>query len=313
MCKPGSGSGGICLVADRGLISEDNLDTVEQAGCDWVLATRLHNRKDVAAVLAFANAADNDDWIEVTQFHSCVLDVSHDNSRYVVVFSDERERRDTLRRLQLINKTEDRLLALERRVARGELTDAEKIVAAAERILAKSPVRRLFTYDADDGRFVYDYDHDAVDYEQALAGHYVLHTSLSADTPPATVLACYQSLRAVEDRFRVLKDFVRLRPVYVWTETRVRGHIAICVLAAVIEALMRNALHDADVRDPDLDHQHLSARRALDELDKIRRVTLDTGQGPTIRLVTRRTRLHEQVLKAFDVNTTDWDRPAITT
>jgi hypothetical protein len=52
-------------------------------------------------------------------------------------------------------------------------------------------------------------------------------------------------------------DFGALRPVFHCTEQRVRGHIAICVIAAVVEALITAQLRAADVRDPDLDDQHL--------------------------------------------------------
>jgi hypothetical protein len=52
-----------------------------------------------------------------------------------------------------------------------------------------------------------------------------------------------------------------------WTEDSVRGHIAICVLAAVIEAVIADQLAAASVRDPDLPDQTISARRALAELD----------------------------------------------
>ena len=72
-----------------------------------------------------------------------------------------------------------------------------------------------------------------------------------------------------------------------WTEQRVRGHIAVCVYAAVIEALIARALAAADVRDPDLADQHLTAARALRELDRVRAVTLDAG-GHTINVITRR-------------------------
>ena len=43
-------------MADRGLISEDNLAEVEAHGFDHVLATRLHRDEDVAAVLEVANS-----------------------------------------------------------------------------------------------------------------------------------------------------------------------------------------------------------------------------------------------------------------
>jgi hypothetical protein len=79
----------------------------------------------------------------------------------------------------------------------------------------------------------------------------------------------------------VLKSSLGLGPIRHFTETRVRGHIAICVLAAVIEQLIGNRLRDADLRDPDLEQQHLSAERAIQELDRIRQVTFTAGDRTT--------------------------------
>jgi transposase len=112
-------------------------------------------------------------------------------------------------------------------------------------------------------------------------------------------------------RFRVLKSSLGLRPVFHWTESRVRGHIAVCVLAAVIEQLIGNRLRDADLRDPDLDEQHLSAERAIQELDRIRQVTFTAG-AQTITAVTRRTDLLQQILNGLGVDTAAWTRPVTT-
>jgi transposase len=125
------------------------------------------------------------------------------------------------------------------------------------------------------------------------------------------VLAAYQSLQSVERCFRVLKSALGLRPIRHFTETRVRGHIAVCVLAAVLEQLIGNRLRDADLRDPELDAQHLSAERAIQELDRIRQVTLTAG-APTITAVTRRTALQQQILAGLGVDTAAWTRPTIT-
>jgi transposase len=305
--------GRICVVADRGLITDDNIAEVEAAKCDWLFATKLRRRKDVAAVLATAANADAEQWVEVERFGSRVLETTFEGKRYVVVFSASRERRDVARRLQLVAKIEKELLALEARVARGKPVAATDIAAAAATILARSPVKRLFDVsDVGDGRFVYDYDHDAMAYDETLAGHYVLATSLTTRAADAEqVLAAYRSLQAVERRFRVLKSALGLRPIRHFTETRVRGHIAICVLAAVIEQLINNRLRDADLRDPELDHQHLSAERAIQELDRIRQVTLTAG-AQTITAVTRRTDLQQQILNGLGVDTRAWTRPTIT-
>jgi transposase len=125
------------------------------------------------------------------------------------------------------------------------------------------------------------------------------------------VLAAYRSLQHVEQRFRVLKSALGLRPIRHFTETRVRGHIAVCVLAAVIEQLIGNRLRDADLRDPELDEQHLSAERASQELDRIRQVTFTVGEQ-TITAVTRRTDLQQQILSSLGVDTRAWTRPTIT-
>lgn len=305
--------GRICVVADRGLITDDNIAEVEGAKCDWLFATKLRRRKDVAAVLTEAANADEDRWQEVEQFGSKVLETTYDGRRYVVVFSSARERRDTARRLQLIAKIEGQLLTLEARVARGDLIEATKIAAASATILARSPVKRLFDVsDVADGRFVYDYNHEALAYDEQLAGHYVLATSMKVSTVDAEqVLACYRSLQSVEQRFRVLKSSLGLRPIRHWTEDRVRGHIAICVLAAVVESLIGKRLIEADLRDPDLDGQHLTAERALQELDRIRQVTFTAGEQ-TITAITRRTGLQQHILGVLGVDTSAWTRPRIT-
>ena len=40
----------------------------------------------------------------------------------------------------------------------------------------------------------------------------------------------------------MLKDFLHLRPVRHFTERRVRGHVAVCVCASIIRALINAAL-----------------------------------------------------------------------
>jgi len=117
----------------------------------------------------------------------------------------------------------------------------------------------------------------------------------------------YRQLLQVEHRFRVLKDFLHLRPVRHWTEQRVRGHIAICVYAAVVETLITHALAAAGVRDPDLAEQHLTAARALRELHRTRSVTLTAGDH-TIDAVTRRTPLQQQICdNAIGIDTASWN------
>ena len=137
--------GKIALVADRGLISEKNLNDVAAAGFDHVLATRLHRDADVEAVLKMADQADSSAWVEVAPSNSFALELTHHDKRYVVVTSNERKGRDDHRREELLARTEDKLTALAARVEAKRLVGPAKIGAAADRILRDSGVGRCFT------------------------------------------------------------------------------------------------------------------------------------------------------------------------
>jgi len=301
------GVGRICVVADRGFISASNIEKLQDDGFDHVLATRLH-RDALCKQALDASTAPDVTWVPVPDANSAAAEVTIDGVRCVVVASLERWRRDTTRTTELVRKTEDALIALEWRVRDGELKDAAKIGRAAQRALSSHGVGRLFEIEIKTGHFLHHYNDKAFAYEQSLAGRYVLHTSFTrSQASTAQVVGHYRGLLDVEARFRVLKDFLRLRPIRHWTEQRVRGHVAACVYASVLETLIGHRLRDTNIRDPDEPDQHLSAQRALRELDRVRHVTLN-ADGRTIELVTRRNPLQTRILDALNVDTNGWDR-----
>lgn len=298
---------GVTVVADRGLISEANLEVVADRGFSHIMATRLH-RDPTAAVALEAAHSPAAEWVPVPGANSAACEVDVEGRRCVVVASPPRWRRDTTRTAELVARTEGRLLALEDRVRNGELTEPGKIGRAAQRILSASPVSRVFEVEIEEGRFLYRYDEAALDYEEALTGHYILTTGLTRrEASTARVVTAWRQLQEVERRFRVLKDFIFLRLVRHWTERRVRGHVAVCVYAAVLEALISERLAETGVGELDLPDQHLTAVRAMRELDRIRAVTLTAGER-SVEVVTRRTPLQAAILDALGVDTAPWKR-----
>ena len=118
--------GRICVVADRGLICADNVAAVAQAGCDHVLATRLH--RDNTCREALETIDDSTEWADVANLNCRAAEaILADGARAVIVESDARARRDTKRTAELVARTETQLLALEDRVRAGRLVDAAKI------------------------------------------------------------------------------------------------------------------------------------------------------------------------------------------
>ncbi len=300
------GIGAITMVADRGLISADNVKALCDKGFGHILATRLHRDADVAAVLE-ASSGPEATWMPCPSAGSAVCEVTHDGRRFIVAMSVERLRRDTARTAELVGRTSGQLRALEARVRAGRLKDKAKIAAAASHILSASGVARLFDTEIGEGRFLYHYDEAALDYEEKLlAGRWVVTTSLTPEQASAAeIVVAYRRLLEVESTFRVLKDLIELRPVFPWTEERVRAHVAVCVLAAVIEALMEADLRAAGVGDPDIDDQVISPRRALRELGRIRRVTPTVAER-RIERDTRRSALQDRIIAAFGVEAASW-------
>ncbi|MFN2504395.1 MAG: IS1634 family transposase, partial [Acidimicrobiales bacterium] len=198
------GVGRIPVVADRGLISAENVETLGAQGFDHVLATRLHRDPTCAAALEASSLPDAR-WVAVPDARSAACEVTVEGRRAVVVASFERWVRDSTRTAELVEATSERLRALEARVREGSLVDAAKIGRAAQRILGASGVGRLFDVEMGKGRFLWHYREPALDYEEALAGRYVLVTSLSPDAAStAQVVMAYRRLLEIERRFRVL-------------------------------------------------------------------------------------------------------------
>jgi hypothetical protein len=85
----------------------------------------------------------------------------------------------------------------------------------------------------------------------------------------------------------------------------------VCVLAAVIEAVIANMLTTAAIGDPHLDGQIITSRRALAELNRIRIHHLTAGERH-VTVTTRRNSLQAAILAALDVDTHTWDQATIT-
>jgi hypothetical protein len=80
----------------------------------------------------------------------------------------------------------------------------------------------------------------------------------------------------------------------------------VCLLAAVIEAVMAIDLAAAKLTDLDLGDQVLSARQAVRELERLRMIRFVDPNGEERQVVTRPNPLQASILTAFGVGTFTW-------
>lgn len=151
--------------------------------------------------------------------------------------------RRAAQRQSLLEATAAERQKVQRRVANGRLKEREKIGLRVGQVIHQYKMAKHFVLDIDTGRFDFHLDTQKVVEQAALDGLYVLRTSVPAeDASSEETVRYYQDLRQVEAAFRSLKsDDLQIRPIYHYTEDRVRAHLFLCMLAYYVKWHMSEA------------------------------------------------------------------------
>jgi hypothetical protein len=236
------------LCCDRGMVSEENLQALRDAGMPYLVATKLRRNKAAQAVLCqpgrYHVVAGNLEVKEVTL--PDVLD------RYIVCRNPAAVETDRQEREAIV-------ATLEARGASGSVTG-----------LLRGAARRYVR--AEGGRV--RLDRAKIEDDARYDGKWVLRTNTGL--PPAEAAQAYKGLWQVEQAFRTLKTPLELRPIYHWTEQRVRGHITVCFLAFTLRQILKTRLAERSFDG--------SFVELLEALSRVRAVLLDDGHGHRYRL-----------------------------
>ena len=128
----------------------------------------------------------------------------------------------------------------ERQALRGK----DKIALRVGRVLNKHKVAKHFDLEIADDSFSFSRKEDQVSAEAALDGIYVVRASAphTAGLSAVELVGAYKDLKFNEAGFRSLKAIdLDLRPIYHYSEARVRAHVLICMLALYLVWHLRRA------------------------------------------------------------------------
>jgi hypothetical protein len=269
------------FVGDRGLVSEENLKFLTQEEYPFIVALRKRNSNEVKDVLQAACA--NYTIVNDTLYLKEVIDK---DIRYLVCKNPQKEENDRIFRDNLIKN-----VSLEFKKSAKKQTALSRLKSAAG-LLAIKKAKRYFTIGIDrENNFFWRLNEETINYEKELDGVYILKTNVQDLLPPEVVKA-YKNLCQVEDAFREIKDFLKLRPIYHYSPTRVKGHVMLCVLAYLIEKVLEKSLKAANL--------NLTPREALDRLDTLRLVANKVA-GQRFLCVTTPSKEHRQILKSVGI------------
>ena len=257
----------VVLVADRGMVSPDNLEFLSERKFRYLVGMAGRRNREAAAVLA-ALREEGTAWQAVDEENRLQeVRLPGQPVRYLVVESAERKAYEQLLREKSMGRASAALERIERAVAEGRLKDPAKIGARAGRVLSQNHGARYFSYEvAGEGQFRFCEDPGKMEAELAREGRYILKTD-DADMTADDAVEAYKQLATVEAGFRDLKDVIDMRPIWHKTERRICAHIFVATLALFLKRTLRRHLDRAGVNLSATDA--LAALRSIgvDELD----------------------------------------------
>jgi len=210
------GIGQVCIVADRGMISQETLAELESPDRGWpyILGARMRSqnevRKEVLSVPGRYRLVHPQSPSKKDPSALKVKDVVIDGRRYIVCLNEDQARKDAADREAILSSLR------------------EKLKQGDKALVGNKGYRRYLKTTGE--RF--EIDEQKVLAEARYDGKWVLRTN--TDLPAEEVALKYKQLWMVESLFRTLKSVLETRPIYHKRDETILGHVFCSFLAFVL-------------------------------------------------------------------------------
>ena len=224
----------VCIVADRGMISQETIEELEQRAWQYILGARMRSQKEVKEeVLAragryrvvYPERQTSDDPAPLK-----VKEVQVEGRRYIVCLNEDEARKDAADREAIVASLR------------------EKLRTGEKSLVGNKGYRR---YLSSTGADHFQIDEAKIQEEARYDGKWVLRTNTDLDA--AEVALQYKRLWMVEAWFRSTKSLLQTRPIYHKCDETIRGHVFCSFLALVLrqelEARLAKDDHDFEWAD----------------------------------------------------------------
>lgn len=217
------------LVADRGLNSKRNLAILRKLGYEYIMAYKIRTAtkkvKEMVIDSSSYTKLNNDlSFKETTLTQSISLDgIKHEfTDRFILTYSIKRAKKDEQDRIRLVEKA-------------IKLSESKSMMKSEMKKGGKKYIQ--LTLDNVD----LEVDTKKIEDDGMYNGYYGVVCS-DKDINSLEVLRAYKGLWKIEESFRVLKSNLEARPMFVWTESSIEGHVMQCFLSLTIQRLLEYLL-----------------------------------------------------------------------
>jgi hypothetical protein len=271
----------VVMVGDRGMITSARIEALKAVGgLGWLTALRA----PAIAALASSGALQMSLFDEVN--FAEITHPDYPGERLVACRNPALAAERARKRSELLAATEADLGAVKAAVEREHrpLRGKDKIALRVGRVLNKHKMAKHFELEITEDSFNFSRKADQVFAEAALDGIYVVRASAphTEGLSAAELVGAYKDLKFNEAGFRSLKAIdLDLRPIYHYSEGRVRAHVLICMLALYLVWHLRRAwapLCFTDEAPPSRTDPVAPALRSPEALSKVSRKRSLDGQ-----------------------------------
>ena len=298
----------LVLVADRGLLSLDNLEALQAIH----LSPRPGQTPSQAQALEFIIAVPGRRYGEFTDLLEPLQaqwaqakaemtgEIAWGGQRLIVAHDPAAAAQQHQQRLTQIAQLEAQAKSWE-----GKLTEQDEGIKKRGRKLSDSGTKARFYHavcEANLGKiikvdmkaelFSYVIDDEALKLAELMDGKLLVVTNV-ADLTPEQIIERYKSLADIERGFKVLKSELEIGPVYHRLPERIRAHASICFMALILHRVMRMRLRAADTG--------ITPERALAALKRIQHHQVSIDGAPSLCGVSSMTDEHHIMLAALKV------------
>jgi transposase len=212
----------LVIIADSGLLSNDNIQDLQQKGYEYILGARIkaetHQVKDKIWSLQIKNGESQ-------------IIPKDDNTRLIISYSESRAKKDKANREKGLRK-------LEKQLRSGRLTKANINNRGYNKYLKLEGEVKI---SIDKTKFTQDAKWDG------LKG-YLTNTNLTKEE----IINNYGHLWKIEKAFRISKHDLRIRPIYHRLHRRIEAHICIAFVSyKVYKELERQLKEKKSILSPE--------------------------------------------------------------
>lgn len=239
----------VVLVADRGLLSLDNLESIREIHVgdhplEFILAVPARRYGDFDQILkSFHNTRCTEATEEVTG------ELEWSGFRLIVAHRPDIAREQSKRRIEKIAALEADAASWtgkldhqdEGKVYRGRKLSDAGVTARFYKAVSDAHLSNIIKIDLSSELFNYNIDEKALRRAEMIDGKLILVTNMP-DHTPGEIVSRYKALSDIERGFRVLKSEIEIAPVFHRKPERIRAHALICFLALVLYRVLRMRL-----------------------------------------------------------------------